>query len=137
MEVEKAVELANEDKAAVPSLEDARDVIGKLIEESRPKEDTDSPIESTGDKVADGKRTENDKEGESEQISKEEPSERVKEAQCYNNRDRGSRGRGRGRGNDRPYQDRYNRKNNIKSELTSQQESSDPAAIRKQVGISH
>lgn len=57
------------------------------------------------------------------------PSQRVQEGRSYNSRhtDRGRGGRG-GSQNDR---DRY--KHNIKSDLTSQEESSDPVAIRKQV----
>lgn len=53
------------------------------------------------------------------------PSEKVQQAMKYNNRDRN-------RNNDRPYYKRDYRKN-VKSDLTSQAESSDPVEIRKQV----
>lgn len=56
------------------------------------------------------------------------PSEKVQQAIKYNNRDRN-------RNNDRPYQKRDYRKN-VKSDLTSQAESSDPVQIRKQVQFS-
>ena len=58
-------------------------------------------------------------------------SKRVQEAREYNNRSRGDRGR---KQNDRgpPRQD-YRK--NVKSDLTSQEESSDPVEIRKQVDI--
>ena len=58
-------------------------------------------------------------------------SKRVQEAREYNNRSRGDRGR---KQNDRgpPKQDW---RKNVKSDLTSQEESSDPVEIRKQVLI--
>lgn len=46
--------------------------------------------------------------------------------------DRGGRGRGRGRGGRGGFQSR-NYRDNIKSDLTTQEESSDPLAIRRQV----
>ena len=52
------------------------------------------------------------------------PSKRVEEAQAYNRRDRRYL----------PSNDRKPYRKNNKSELISQEESSDPAAIRKQVG---
>ena len=56
-------------------------------------------------------------------------SKRVQEAREYNNRSRGNRGH---KQNDRgpPKQDW---RKNVKSDLTSQEESSDPVEIRKQV----
>ncbi|KAI4133589.1 MAG: hypothetical protein LQ338_000101 [Usnochroma carphineum] len=59
---------------------------------------------------------------------KSEPSERVKEGQRWNNRDRhGQPGRPGAKDSKKPWKENY------KSDLTSQEESSDPVAIRKQV----
>lgn len=57
----------------------------------------------------------------------ETPSKRVQEARSYNSR-YNDRGRG-GRGGSQKY------RRNIKSDLTSQEESSDPVEIRKQVQL--
>ncbi len=133
MEVENAMKPELEEKADVPSLDDAQDAVGKLIEESRPEEHTNCTKETADNTTSIVEKDEKGSDQEPEK-TKEETSKRVKEAQRYNNRDRGGRGQGRGRNDDRGYRDRPNRKNNIKSDLTSQQESSDPVAIRKQVG---
>lgn len=62
---------------------------------------------------------------------KSEPSERVKEGQRWNNRDRhGQPGRPGAKDSKKPWKENY------KSDLTSQEESSDPVAIRKQVNQS-
>ena len=58
------------------------------------------------------------------------PSKNVQEGRAWNNRDRGRGGRGRGGYGDYP---KSSFKHNIKSDLTTQEESSDPVAIRKQV----
>ncbi|KAL8791909.1 MAG: hypothetical protein Q9195_005485 [Heterodermia aff. obscurata] len=58
------------------------------------------------------------------------PSKNVQEGRAWNNRDRGRGGRGRGSRGDYP---RTSFKHNIKSDLTTQEESNDPVAIRKQV----
>lgn len=60
------------------------------------------------------------------------PSKNVQEGRAWNNRDRGRSGRGRGGHGDYPYP-KSSFKHNIKSDLTTQEESSDPVAIRKQV----
>ena len=68
-----------------------------------------------------------------------EPSKRVQEGRAWHNRDRDhDRGRGRSRGgrsrgnnNNRGHKYRHN----IKSDMTSQEESSDPVEIRKQVRL--
>ena len=77
-------------------------------------------------------------------LAKEEPTERksiskrVQEGQEYNNRDRKRHDNG-GKLNDRKNNDRGPRKEfkdykqNIKSDMTSKEESSDPVEIRKQV----
>lgn len=56
---------------------------------------------------------------------KKEPSERVKEGQKWNNRDRSAK----------PKSDLEDYRKNVISDLTSQPESSDPVAIRKQVNL--
>lgn len=56
-------------------------------------------------------------------------SERVQEGQKWNNRDRSRKEDGQ---TQKPYED-Y--KKNIKSDMTSQEESSDPVKIRKQVSL--
>lgn len=142
METEEAIKPVVESKPEVPSLEDTQDVIGKLIDESRPEEHTNGTKEAGTEKISEGKEVEKSNDPRSEESKQDEPSDRVKEGQRYNNRNRGGQGNrgdrggrgGRGRGHDRGYQDRPSRRNNIKSDLTSQQESSDPIAIRKQVG---
>ncbi|KAI4096302.1 MAG: hypothetical protein LQ344_001128 [Seirophora lacunosa] len=85
----------------------------------------DVPVETNGHDVSDKNNA-----MEVETATKE-PSERVKEGQKWNNRDRGGRGRGRGRA--RSGKDLENFRKNYKSDLTAQEESSDPVAIRKQV----
>lgn len=79
--------------------------------------DTDNVEESSKD-VKDIDRANEVKASENGVSSQPEPpSKRVQEGQKWNNRDR----------------DRVDYKKNIKSDLTSQEESSDPIAIRKQV----
>lgn len=142
MEVKDAVKPESESKAEAPSLEATQDAIGKLIEESRPEEQTNGTKAAQDDSVTKAKEVQKSDDPDAEKPMNEEPSERVKEGQRYNNRHRGGQGhrgdrggRGcRGRGNDRGFQDRSSRRDNIKSDLISQQESSDPVAIRKQVG---
>ena len=58
------------------------------------------------------------------------PSKNVEEGRAWNNRDRGRGGRGRGGRGDYP---KSSSRHNIKSDVTTQEESSDPVAIRKQV----
>ena len=60
------------------------------------------------------------------------PSQRVQEAREYNNRDRNRRNDRPSQKNHTPYLRKDFRKN-VKSDLTSQAESSDPVEIRKQV----
>lgn len=68
-------------------------------------------------------------------------SKKVQEGRAWNNRDRGRNDRGRGgrggrgsRGGRADYHNPPNKyKHNIKSNMTMQEESSDPVAIRKQV----
>ncbi|KAL8700264.1 MAG: hypothetical protein Q9201_005535 [Fulgogasparrea decipioides] len=63
-----------------------------------------------------------EEEGKPRAEDKKEPSDRVREGQRWNNRDR-----------DRHSKPRKDFRENYKSDLTSQKESSDPVAIRKQV----
>lgn len=76
----------------------------------------DVAVETNGHEIGD----KNDKNADT---GTKEPSERVKEGQQWNNRDRSTK----------PKIDRENYRKNIISDLTSQPESSDPVAIRKQV----
>ena len=107
----------------------------QLIEEKQSAEKTDGNSEVTkASQVASENATKIDTES-------TEPSKRVQEAQAYNNRDRDhdrGRGRARGRGG-RSRGNNFNRgpsyKHNIKSDMTSQEESSDPVEIRKQVQL--
>jgi len=139
MEAAETVKPVHENKAEVPSLEGPQDAIEKPIEESRPEGHTNGTEETADDKSLKEKEPEKNSGKEPENSKQDEPSERVKEGQRYNDRNRGGRGRGDrgirgGRGGRGNYQDRPFKKNNIKSDLTSQQESSDSVAIRKQVG---
>lgn len=127
MEAEKAAEPANEDQAGAPSLDQSQGIIEKLIEESKPESQASgteavsnqkspkSPVEQGGKKP---------KEPEKESPKQDGPSNRVREGQKWNDRSR----KPHGNQNDRPH-----RRHNNKSDLLSQQASSDPVAIRKQV----
>ena len=107
----------------------------QLIDEKQSAERTDGKSEVTkASQVTSENATKIDTES-------TEPSKRVQEARAYNNRDRDhdrGRGRARGRGG-RSRGNNYNRgpsyKHNIKSDMTSQEESSDPVQIRKQVQL--
>lgn len=90
---------------------------------------TDEPKETNGatevEKPAEEPAT--DKKAEENQRESETPREHR-----HGRSDRGGRGRGRGGQN---YNAPRNYRDNIKSDLTTQEESSDPAAIRKQVRV--
>ncbi|KAI4193210.1 MAG: hypothetical protein LQ346_003989 [Caloplaca aetnensis] len=99
---------------------DVDKVIAQIDAKTRQKEDApkEVTVETNGHELPESKSGNDSSE-------KKEPSERVREGQKWNNRDRnGKPGRGGLRKN---YSDNY------KSDLTAQAESSDPIAIRKQV----
>lgn len=109
------------------SIEQAVDDLKSSIQEAAENPNTDEAEESLNDEPANDEtksphqadqakvRTEN---GASKQT--ETPSKRVQEGQRWNDRNR----------------ERKDYKKNIKSDFTSQKESSDPVAIRKQVDSS-
>lgn len=108
----------------LPMTDDVDKVIAEV--EAKRKQKAETPeevaVETNGHEISDPK---------SENVSteKKEPSERVKEGQRWNNRDRnGKSGRPGFKGYKKDFRDNY------KSDLTAQEESSDPIAIRKQVG---
>ncbi|KAL8988901.1 MAG: hypothetical protein Q9177_002092 [Variospora cf. flavescens] len=111
--IESHLPSADEVDKAIAAVEDKKNQTAEA-----PK---DVSVETNGHDISDKN---NDKEVES---ATKEPSERVREGQKWNNRDRGGRGRGKSGKNFTHYRENY------KSDLTAQEESSDPVAIRKQV----
>lgn len=105
----------------LPSTDDVDKAIEKVEASKQQKEEgtsKDVVVETAGHEIAKEK-------SEDTKSAKKEPSERVKEGQRWNNRDRNGRGGRPGT--------KKNFSHNYKSDLTSQEESSDPVAIRKQV----
>ncbi|KAL8762122.1 MAG: hypothetical protein Q9184_001838 [Pyrenodesmia sp. 2 TL-2023] len=103
-----------------PTTDDVDKVIAEIDAKTKQKEDAPKnvAVETNGHGLPETK-------SDNDSSEKKEPSERVKEGQRWNNRDRnGKPGRG---GFKKNYRDNY------KSDLTAQAESSDPIAIRKQV----
>ena len=134
METEEATKPASADNEKVTSPTDTKDAIEKLIEESKPAEQTNGTKETTNEEVSKKEDTEDkSKEFKDEKSEQDQPSKRVQEGQKWNERPRNKDGF---RNTDRPYNKYGNKpfKRNNKSDLTSQEESSDPVAIRKQVG---
>lgn len=128
MEAEEATKPVSGATEETPSLSETTKAVEELIDEARPAQQTNGTKLSEDDqKPEDG--DDNRKASNDEEPRQDQPSKRVQEGQRYNNRPRG------GRDNNRPHPKRFDKKN-IKSDLTSLQESSDPVAIRKQVGAS-
>ena len=128
METEEATKPVSADNEKVTSSTDTKDAIEKLIEESKPAKQTNGTKETTNEEVSKKEDTEDkSKEFKDEKSGQDQPSKRVQEGQKWNERPRNT---------DRPYNKYGNKpfKRNNKSDLTSQEESSDPVAIRKQVG---
>ena len=128
METEEVTKPSNEDQSEVPSLDQSKNAIENLIEESKAENQTNG-----AETASHGKNPKNPVEQEDEkrkESGKESPrrddgpSKRVREAQKWNDRPR----KHYGNQNDRPY-----KRHNNKANLVSQEESSDPVAIRKQV----
>ena len=128
MATEEATKPSKEDQSEVPSLDQSKNAIENLIEESKAENQTngtetapnvkspENPVEQE-----DKKRKESGKESPSRDDG---PSKRVREGQKWNDRPR----KHYGNQNERPY-----KRHNNKANLVSQEESSDPVAIRKQV----
>ena len=128
METEEATKPASADNEKVASSTDTKDAIEELIEESKPAEQIHGTKETTNEEASKKEDTEDrSKEFKDEKSGQDQPSKRVQEGQKWNERPRNT---------DRPYNKYGNKpfKRNYKSDLTSQEESSDPVAIRKQVG---
>lgn len=128
MEAEEAAKPASEATEQAPSLGETSKAVEELIDEARPVEQTN------GTKLADDSKKpengdDNRKASNDEQPRQAKPSKRVQEGQRYNNRIRGEENY------NRPHQKKFDQRN-IKSDPTSLKESSDPVAIRKQVGAS-
>ena len=111
----------------LPSTDDVDKVIAEVESRRKQKEEASGKepskevaVETNGHETSENKNADVD--------AKREPSERVKEGQNWNNRDRNRDH------NSKPKKNFQDYKKNYKSDLTSQQESSDPVAIRKQVG---
>lgn len=112
---------ASKTESHMPSADEVDKAIAEVEARKQEKETSkETPVESNGHEVSEEQPKLADAE--------KEPSKRVQEARNYNNRDR-NRDRDQGR-DGRP---RKSFKENYKSDLTSQKESSDPVAIRKQV----
>ena len=132
MEVEEAIKPENGDQAEAPSLEESRDKVEGLIEKSQSEDQTNSPEAASNEKSPKISKSTEEQEGEKHKQSEKEtpaqggPSKRVREGQKWNDRPRKHYGN---------QDDRPSKRHNNKSDLVSQQESSDPVAIRKQVGI--
>ena len=128
MESEEAAKPVSGATEQAPSLSETSKAVNELIDEARHVEQTNGTKHLNDDKKPeDG--DDNRKTATDEQPEQDQPSKRVQEGQRYNNRPRG----------DRKYHNPSLRKydpKNIKSDFTSLQESSDPVAIRKQVGAS-
>ena len=112
-------------------------VADKATSEPQPAEEKKDPEEKDSDEKAEETSKENKPDeapsAKPNDVSAHAASKNVQEGRAWNNRDqdRGPRGRGWGGRNGRGGRGDY--KGNIKSDLTSQEESSDPVAIRKQV----
>ena len=128
MEAEEAAKPVSEATEQAPPLGETSKAVEELIDEARPVEQTNGTKHPNDDKTPEN-GDDNHKTSHDEQPRQDQPSKRVQEGQRYNNRPRGDRK------NNRPYPGKFDPKN-IKSDLTSLQESSDPVAIRKQVGAS-
>lgn len=127
MEGKEVTKSANGDQAEVPSIGQSTDTKEGLTEESKSEIQTNNTEAASNGKSPkspaeqeDGKRKENEKKS----PTHGRPSEKVREGQRWNDRPRKQYG---------DHNDRFPKRHNNRSNLTSQKESSDPVAIRKQV----
>ena len=101
MESEEATKPASADNEKVTSSTDTTDAIEKLIEESKPAEQTNGNKETTNEEVSKKEDTEDkSKEFKDEKSGQEKPSKRVQEGQKWNERPRNKDG---SHSTDRPY----------------------------------
>lgn len=123
MELGDATSQVNELNDTGSTLDEAQEATENLIDKSKPADQTNghdgSPASKVSEKMEDTKAENSLK----ETPNGDRPSQRVQQGRNYNDRPRKQHGNQA----DRPY------KRNNKSDLTSQPESSDPVAIRKQV----
>ena len=134
MEMEETIKPEIGDQAEAPLLEESRDNAEGSTKESQSEHDQTNGTEAAPTEKSPkiSKNQEEQEEGEKHKQPEKEtpaqggPSKRVREGQKWNDRPR----KQNGNQDDRPSQ-----RHNNKSDLVSQQESSDPVAIRKQVGI--
>ena len=133
MEVEEAIKPGDGDQAEAPSLEESPAKAEGLTKESKSEHDHTNRTEAAPtEKSSDISKNQEEQEGDKQKQPEKEtpaqdgPSKRVREGQRWNDRPRKQYGN---------QDDRPSKRHNNKSDLVSQQESSDPVAIRKQVGI--
>ena len=128
MEAEEATKPVSGATEETPSLSKTSKAVEELIDGAKSAEQINGTKHPEDDKKFEN-GDDNRKASNHEEPRQDQPSKRVQEGQRYNNRPRGDRN------NNRPHPKKFDKKN-IKSDLTSLQESSDPVAIRKQVGAS-
>ncbi len=132
MEVEEATRSPNGDQAGVSSIGQSQDAIETLTEGSRPDSQTNGTEAALNGKSpkspGEQEQHKKGKEPEKESPRLDGNSKRVREGQKWNDRPHKKYGN---------QYERPHKKHNNKSDLVSQQESSDPVAIRKQVCTSH
>lgn len=124
MEAANAVDPANGEETRVPPVDHVEGAIGDLTNDHKLDAQSNSKIDIADAKSLNGNSENKNKSAEKEPTTEDKPSQRVQEGQRWNDRPR--------RFNNT--NDRTIYKRNNKSDLTSQAESSDPVAIRKQVG---
>lgn len=128
MEAKEAAKPMGGGTEETPSSSETSKAVEELIDEAKVAQQTNgTPSSEDGKKPEDG--NDNSKPSNEEEPRRDQPSKRVQEGQRYNNRPRGDRN------NNRSHLKKFDKKN-IKSDLESLKESSDPVAIRKQVGAS-
>ncbi len=128
MEAEEASKPVSGPTEETPSLSETAKAVEELIDDAKPTVQINGTKHPEDDKKSEN-GDESRKASNDEERRQDQPSKRVQEGQRYNNRPRGDRN------NNRPHPRKFDKKN-IKSDLTSLQESSDPVAIRKQVSAS-
>ncbi len=110
------------------------DAVAKEDEDSKDTVKTEEPSESEVNGTATDVKDASSVDKENGAPVKEEDGEKSPDRRRGDRFDRGGRGRGRGRGGRGGFTNR-NYRDNIKSDLTSQEESNDPLAIRRQVNL--
>lgn len=114
----------NPDQAENPNFDHAIDSQGELLDENKEESQVNGKADTANAISPDEDSRVKSQSPEKSTSTSDRPSKRVQEGQRYNNRDR-------------KYNSIYDRttyRSKNKSDLTSQKESSNPGAIRKQVG---